>query len=213
MGPISITIDAAIHDVKAPATTPETGPGIQHALGTRVDFSQSSSIDTIAYIATATPPAGYAAGDVFSGPGYHDQTNLNALVAAGAIEKFSKPANSGGMTWLYVEAGEAIARGEAVMLDHTEAGKYVMLKSNEAGKTKGVAQWNIPSGSFAWVQAVGVGKILVDTAGVTAGDRIEAGPTAGRAEDIAVATDLGYGRALATAASGALADADITCLG
>lgn len=209
MGPIMTTIDAALHDVKAPAATPEQGPGKQHALGSRVDFSQSSSIETIAYIATATPPAGYAEGDVVAGPGYHDLTNLNKMLAAGQVEKYEVPADSGGQTWLYVEVGETIARGEQVMLDATQGGKFIVTKSDEAGKTCGFAQWNIPDENFAWVLCAGVGKALVAAGGATQGERIAA--DAGGSTDVATGADVGAGRWLETAAATALAAACIAC--
>ena len=211
MGPIMTTIDAALHDVKAPAATPEQSPGRQHALGSRVDFSQSSSIETIAYIATATPPAGYAEGDVVSGPGYHDQTNLNKMLADGLVEKLEVPADSGGQTWLYIEAGEALSRGNSVQLSAVDGGKYIMYKSVEAGRTKGFAQWNIPSGNFAWVLCAGVGKALVGASPANQGERIAAG-TAGLSIDVTTPNDVGAGRWLSDGAIGALADADFACI-
>jgi hypothetical protein len=185
MGPISLTQDAALHDVKAPTTTPEAGPGQQHVLGTRVDFSASSSDDTIAYIATAT------------------------LVAAGSIEKFSSPANSGGQTWIYVQAGEAIARGEAVMLDVTAAGAMVVLKATDASKVIGVAQWNIPNTNYAWVLCAGVGKVITGGA-VAAGDLLV---TTTGAAAVAAAGVPTYGLSLEAVPGAALMDASIHALG
>jgi len=216
MGPISLTQDAALHDVKAPTTTPEAGPGQQHVLGTRVDFSASSSDDTIAYIATATPPAGLVEGDVFAGPGYSDLTNINTLVAAGSIEKFVSPADAGGQTWIYVQAGEAIARGEAVMLDPAQVdpitgsrGKMVALKATDASKVIGVAQWNIPNTNYAWVLCAGVGK--VKSAGALAqGDLLAT--TTGEAATAAAGVPT-YGLTLEATGVAALVDASIHALG
>lgn len=209
MGPISLTQDAALHDVKAPAATPEAAPGQQHVLGTRVDFSASSSDDTIAYIATAAPPTGYVEGDVFTGPGYSDLTNINTLVAAGSIEKFVSPADAGGQTWIYVQAGEAIARGEAVMIDVTAGGKMVALKATDASKVIGVAQWNIPDTNYAWVLCAGVGK--VKSAGALAqGDLLAT--TTGEAAAAAAGVPT-YGLTLEATGVAALVDASIHALG
>jgi hypothetical protein len=174
-----------------------------------VDFSASSSDDTIAYIATATPPTGFAAGDVFAGPGYSDLTNINTLVAAGSIEKFSSPANSGGQTWIYVQAGEAIARGEAVMLDVTAAGAMVVLKATDASKVIGVAQWNIPNTNYAWVLCAGVGKVITGGA-VAAGDLLV---TTTGAAAVAAAGVPTYGLSLEAVPGAALMDASIHALG
>jgi hypothetical protein len=216
MGPISLTQDASLHDVKAPAATPEAAPGQQHVLGTRVDFSASTSDDTIAYIATATPPTGYVEGDVFTGPGYSDLTNINTLVAAGAIEKFVSPGEAGGQTWIYVQAGEAIARGEAVMLDATQVdpitgsrGKMVALKATDASKVIGVAQWNIPNTNFAWVLCQGVGKVLSGGA-IAQGDLLA---TTTGAAAVAGAGVVTYGHALELTGVAALIDASIHSLG
>lgn len=210
MGPVSTTITGALHEIQAALNTTDFSEGQDNVLGTRVDFSPSSSDDILAYIATATPPAGFAEGDVFSGPGYANRVALQAQVSAGLIETYSKPADSGGQSWIYIEAGVAIARGEALMIDATLGGKFEAILADEAGKVIGVAQWNIPDNSFAWVLCSGVGKVLVGTAGVTVGERLEITP-AGSAEDVTAASDVGYGRALETAVSGGLADACISC--
>jgi len=210
MGPVSITLDAALHDVTA-ALGADFLPGQKHVLGTRVDFSQSSSSDVIAYIATATPPTGFATGDVVAGPSYGNQVGIRAQVAAGEVVAFSKPADTGGQTWIYVQAGEAIARGEAVMLDATQGGQYIVSLSDEAGKATGVAQWNIPSGSFAWVLCAGVGKTLVGVGGATQGERVASAAAAGAGTDVATGADIGYGRYLETALVAALATTCIAC--
>lgn len=208
MGPISLTLDSSLHDV-TPALGADFIPGQKHVLGTRVDFSQSSSNDVLAYVATATPPAGFAAGDVVYGPGYANLTHINTQLAAGVIEAVTKPADTGGQTWLYVITNDAISRGQAVMLNLGGAGVYVVTQADEAGKVVGVAQWNIPQGSYGWVLCAGYGKVLVGTAGVTAGERLEITP-AGSAEDVTALADVGFGRAWETAVSGVLANATIS---
>ncbi len=134
---------------------------------------------------------------------------FNTLVAAGAIEKFVSPGEAGGQTWIYVQAGEAIARGEAVMLDATAGGKMVALKATDASKVIGVAQWNIPNTNFAWVLCQGVGKVLSGGA-IAQGDLLA---TTTGAAAVAGAGVVTYGHALELTGVAALIDASIHSLG
>lgn len=82
----------------------------------------------------------------------------------------------GERTWIFVEAGEAITAGDLCKIDTTAAGTPYKVHQDDASETfvhllRGVAQFDIASGSYGWICVKGTVVIQAE-AGVAAGDNL-----------------------------------------
>lgn len=99
----------------------------------------------------------------------------------------------GDRVWMFVEAGEAITAGDLCKIDTTAAGTpYKIHRADAAGTytylLRGVAQFDIDSGSYGWICIKGT-VVVQAAAAVAAGDSLQSTTTAG---EVAVIT-VNYG--------------------
>lgn len=140
----------ALHEVRTASTVLPDGTGVtkggpNESLGSTVIANAESGSDRVLYYVDS-------GGDAIptSGPLYQaEPTDVPVLV----------PLNTGDQTWVYVKAGAAISRGDICLL--AAAGTYdgvtVAAAASSASLVAGVAQHNIPNGSFGWLLVKGAG--------------------------------------------------------
>lgn len=114
------------------------------------------------------------------------------------IERVNLIADSGELVMVYARAGEALSRGEIVMLDHTAGGVFEVIKATDAGKAIGVCLINMADGDRALFVKKGLVKVK-SAAAVTAGASLLV--SAGKVDDVVTpGTDISIGRAIDAAA-------------
>lgn len=102
-----------------------------------------------------------------------------------------------------VKAGVAISKGQLVTISHSAADGYTVVLANSGavatGKVFGVAKEAIASGSFGEVIVKGFCDYMVTDGGVTSGQALLSGGTAGAAHGAAITTANSYifGQAMA----------------
>lgn len=183
---------ANIHEVRSAASEDTIPSGPEFPLGTVITFGAQSGDRILAYVNAGDGAA--TDGDVL---GDQDYDSLSTLDETIVHEK-----DTGEMEWLYIKAGSAIRRGEPIV-GQTSANvvsPFVGVPSlagddNRADKVIGVAQFNIPSGSFAFILKSGVGVVATD-GGVVDGDGLVPDGTAGQADTISAATSPSFAVAL-----------------
>jgi hypothetical protein len=133
-----------------------------------------------------------AAGDVI-------QESTLLYVPAATDVAVTVPEATGDQTWVYVKAGEAISRGDVCLLvGASHDGVTVAAGASSASSVAGVAQHNIPNGSFGWLLVKGEG-VAIAAGAVAAGEELIVG-----AAGELVALGSGKGIGLALAAGGAV---------
>ncbi len=179
----------ALHEVRVASTAGALGVtqgGPQAELGAVVTANAQATEDrTLYYVKGPTDPVIAERGDAIqaSGPLYQPEaTDVPVLV----------PLNTGDQTWVYVKAGAAISRGDICLL--TAVGTYdgvtVAAGASSASKVAGVAQHNIPNGSFGWLLVKGAGIAACDGA-VAAGNELIVGGAAGELSPLASGKGIG----------------------
>lgn len=178
----------AVQEVRAASAVSELGVskgGPQAELGARVTMNAQSATDRLLYYVDA-------AGDVIQ------ESTLLYVPEATDIE-VTVPEATGDQTWVYVKAGEAISRGDVCLLvGASHDGVTVAAGASSASSVAGVAQHNIPNGSFGWLLVKGEG-VAIAAAAVAAGEELIVG-----AAGELVALGSGKGIGLALAAGGAV---------
>lgn len=136
--------------------------------------------------------------------------------------EYTEPADGtndyGERTWVYIEAGGALAQGEVVMrVDSTTTYKGVVTTGAIAAiRCLGVAQHTIASTSFGFILKRGMGEIAaIDTGADQANDPLSTG-AGGRVDIMAAGEEhqvVAFGTEDAAATAGALLTAMINCPG
>ena len=146
----------ALHEVRAASAATATGVskgGPTETVGSTVIANAQAGSDRILYYVKG--PADPVVADrgnaiASSGPLYQAEPTDVAVTV---------PEGTGDQTWVYVKAGAAIARGDICLL--ATGGDYegvtVAAGAESASLVAGVAQHNIPDGSFGWLLVKGAG--------------------------------------------------------
>jgi len=183
----------AVQEVRAASAVSELGVskgGPQAELGARVTMNAQSATDRLLYyVKGPLDPVVAERGDVI-------QESTLLYVPAATDVAVEVPEGTGDQTWVYVKAGEDIARGDICLLatDASHDGVTVAGGASSASSVAGVAQHNIPNDSFGWLLVKGVGVALVDAAVVAAGAELIVG---GGGDLEALASGKGIGLSLA----------------
>lgn len=189
------TIGSALH------MTRTTAQGPQVALGSFLHFG-ASQVDQTQFWVTS---AGVLAG----GPQYGPH-------AAATDVEVKLLANTGGQTWVYVynDSGSTIERGGVIMRKAATAtwNVKVAATSTPAHEVVAVAQFDIPTGTYAWALREGLGEVIADTGGISADTGLIPGnAVAGAADDVAAADDVVFAVSTEAVAATALCTAYIKC--
>jgi len=126
--------------------------------------------------------------------------------------------DNGFQEWVYVfndEASTAFAQGTVCARDAATVTYDAVLSPVSAPTMRvlGVAQHDIPAGSYGFILRKGVGEVTADTGGITANTAIKAGNAVTGTADNAAATDHAFGFSTETVLATALATCYINCPG
>lgn len=172
----------AVQEVRAASAVSELGVskgGPQAELGARVTMNAQSATDRLLYYVDA-------AGDVI-------QESTLLYVPAATDVAVTVPEATGDQTWVYVKAGEAIARGDICLLaaGGSHDGVTVAAAAASASLVAGVAQHNIPNGSFGWLLVKGAGVASCGASVLVNGELIAG--TGGDMANLASGKGIGLG--------------------
>jgi hypothetical protein len=144
----------AVQEVRAASAVSELGVskgGPQAELGARVTMNAQSATDRLLYyVKGPLDPVVAERGDVI-------QESTLLYVPAATDVAVEVPEGTGDQTWVYVKAGEDIARGDICLLatGASHDGVTVATGASSASSVAGVAQHNIPNDSFGWLLVKG----------------------------------------------------------
>lgn len=146
----SPTIGSALHQIQAEQASPDAfGTGQRAtALGTEYVIAPSREDRTLFWVT--------AGGTLAGGPQYGPE-------AAATDIEVKHLADSGEQVWVYIKnvAGGLIERGERATAD-AAATPFECKLGAAGGPTIGVAQFDIPDDSCAWVLKSGIGYLWLD---------------------------------------------------